>query len=73
MTFKDKTDMIAGLFKSPVQETVQGGDNTPLQHGNYYGGVYNKKKYMYSQILIETLPIDKLESFIKKQISYEII
>lgn len=71
MDFTEKTNLIASIFFSPEHEIV--GDNTPLQDGNYYGGTYNGRKYMYAQILIENLPIDKLEAFIKRQIGYETI
>lgn len=62
--------MIKTIFASPIQENVEGGDNTPLQDGKYYGGVYNGRKYLYSQLMIETFPIEKLEKVIKKQIGY---
>lgn len=65
---ESKLKMIASLFTEPVQEKVEGGDNSPLQHGNYYGGIYNGRKYLYSKIMIETLSLEKLESIIKKQI-----
>lgn len=69
--FLKKTDLIASIFASPTQEVVKSGDNTPLQDGNYYGGIYNGRKYLYSEIMIKTLSLEKLESFIKKQINHD--
>lgn len=39
-----------------------------MQHGEYYGGVYNGRKYMYSRQMIESMPEEKLESFIRGQL-----
>lgn len=65
---QEKLKLIATLFNEPLSEKVaETGDNVPLQHGNYYGGIYNKRKYLYSQIMIETLSLEKLEQIIKKQ------
>lgn len=52
---------------SPSEKPVP---NIPLQHGKYYGGVYNGRKFMYSELMIQTMTIEKLETFIKKQIGY---
>jgi len=46
------------------------GKSTYVQHGKYFGGWYNGKKYFYSEQLINHLPIEKLEKFIKSQINY---
>lgn len=66
---EDKLKLVASIFSEPLSEKVdETVDNVPLQHGNYYGGIYNGKKYMYSHLMIETLSIEKLERFIRKQI-----
>lgn len=65
---KAKLDMIAKLFSDPIEENVEKVDNAPLQEGKYYGGVYNGRKFLYSLLMIETLPADKLEQFIRKQL-----
>lgn len=46
------------------------GRSTYVQHGKYYGGVYNGKKYFYSEQLVDGLSLEKLESFIKRQIGW---
>lgn len=74
-----KLQLIRTIFSQTVEEKaekeLQEGEKPglfhALQHGKYYGGVYNNKKYMYSEKLIKTLPIEKLETFVKKQIGYE--
>lgn len=68
MELDKKLKMIRELFSDPIQENVEKGDNTPMQEGKYYGGVYNGRKFLYSILMIETLPADKLEQFIKKQL-----
>lgn len=67
---REKIDMIAKIFLDPLNEDVVEDSplQTPIQHGKYYGGVYNGRKYMYSESMIETLSIDKLEAVIRKQI-----
>lgn len=69
--FHEKTDLIASIFANPTQEAVKSGDNEVLRDGNYYGGIYNGRKYLYSEIMIKTLTLEKLEPFIKTQIRYE--
>lgn len=39
-----------------------------LKEGDYHGGVYNGKKYMYSKQMIQTLKPEKLQKFIYNQI-----
>lgn len=63
----EKLALIKTIFTSTVSEK---SESTPLQDGNYHGGVYNGKKYLYSDKMISTLSLEKLESFIKKQIGY---
>lgn len=67
MIMNEKLALIKTIFTSTVSEEAE---STPLQDGKYYGGVYNGRKYLYSDKMISTLSIEKLESFIKKQISY---
>lgn len=75
--FQTKLDLINQIFSQPVEmkleleEDEKKGLFHVLQHGKSYGGVYNGRRFLYSKRLIETLPIEKLESFIKKQINYE--
>lgn len=67
-----KLQLIAKIFTVMVQETAPNdstlGKLVPLQHGRFYGGVYNGRKFMYSSKMIEEMPLEKLEKFIKKQI-----
>lgn len=66
---KEKIEMIAAIFSEPLQENVKDSPvNGPVQHGKYYGGVYNNRKYMYSESMIEALSLEKLEATIRKQI-----
>lgn len=60
----EKEKIIAEIFKDPLQEDV----STPLQRGKYYGGVYNGKRFMYSDTLITSMSPEKLQSFIKRQV-----
>lgn len=67
----EKLKLISEIFSKPLVEVERPDMESPLlQHGKYYGGVYNGKKWMYSSQLIEKLSIERLEAFIKKQISY---
>lgn len=70
---EDKLKMISSLFTDKVTESVpsEPGQSTPLRSGKYYGGIYNGRKYLYSEQMIQTLSIEKLESFIKKQMAYD--
>lgn len=61
----EKLALIKTIFTSTVSEK---SESTPLQDDNYHGGVYNGRKFLYSDKLIGTLSVDKLERFIKKQI-----
>lgn len=71
----EKIEMIRKIFNEEFSE--ESGDEAEagvpgkigiVQHGGYYGGIFNARKYMYSQHLIESLSIEKLESFIRNQI-----
>lgn len=67
----EKLALIRSIFSKPLVEEGQRDMQSPLlQQGKYYGGVYNSKKYMYSSQLIEKMSLEKLERFIKKQISH---
>lgn len=67
----DKLKLIQNIFSQVETEDAPRDEKSPLlQHGKYYGGMYNGKKFMYSSHLIEKMPIDKLERFIKQQIGY---
>lgn len=66
----EKLQLIASIFKDSLTEVVP-NDSSPLQHGKYYGGVYNGRKHMFSSEMIEHYSLERLEQIIKKQISYE--
>ncbi len=63
----EKLALIAKIFKDPLTEAVKEDDATPLQHGNYFGGMVNGRKFMYSDAMIAALSIEKLERVIKNQ------
>lgn len=66
---EEKLEMIKGIFSEIKEETTPNAPpNIPVEKGGYVGGVYNGRKFMYSKHMIESLPKDKLESFIRKQI-----
>lgn len=67
---QDKLKLIASIFSSTVTEKAEDEDLPALRHGQYYGGIYNGKKYMYSDTMINSLTLEKLEKFIKGQIGY---
>lgn len=72
---ENKLQIIAKIFgraesEDSDPETLKDLPHAPLSHGKYYGGVYNGRKHMYSEIMIKTLSPEKLEAFIKKQIGY---
>lgn len=54
----------AAVDEIPVTE----GQSTFIQKGNYYGGVYNGKKLMYSDILLRSFTPEKLQALIKNQL-----
>lgn len=67
---KEKIAMIKSIFAKDFQQDA--GEGLPgifLNHGTSYGGLYGGRKYMYSAHMIESMPIEKLESFIKKQLA----
>lgn len=71
----EKLKVIQVIFSESKEEDapidVPEDVRAPLSHGKYYGGVYNGRKYMYSEKLINTMTPERLELFIKKQIGYQ--
>lgn len=65
--FKEKIVLINTLFGGSSTEENPNEDAV-VKHGKYYGGVYNGRKFMYSDMMIRTLTKEKLEAFIRKQI-----
>lgn len=76
---QEKVNLIKSIFQEAVTENTGQdllgaaiaevtGKSTYTQHGKYYGGVYNGRKYFYSHQLLEALSLGKLEALIKKQI-----
>lgn len=65
-----KLELIKKIFSQIQTENaaLEGPPIPIIQHGKYYGGVYNGRKFMYSEAMIGTLPIEKLEQIIKSQI-----
>lgn len=64
--------MVRSIFSESIEESPEAvPSNMPIKHGRYFGGIYNNRKYLYSESMIDILPIGKLESIIKKQIGYE--
>lgn len=68
----EKIKLIQSIFSGGLQTEESDSDGSPqlpiVQHGRFFGGVYNQKKYMYSEKMINDLSIEKLERFIKRQI-----
>lgn len=74
---EEKLKIIRTIFGQEQVEDTETTDNPvpkslPIQHGKYYGGVYNGRKYMYSEHMIQTLSAEKLEAVIKNQIGYSV-
>lgn len=69
---QEKLILIKSIFSQSLEEDAPNDSppNAPIQQGKYHGGVYNSRKYMYSEAMIQILPIDKLETIIKKQIGF---
>lgn len=71
---KEKLDIIKGIFQEQYQTESSGKPEGILgifglvQHGGYYGGMYEGRKHMYSTHMIERLSPEKLESFIRGQL-----
>lgn len=66
----EKLKLVKKIFSEVrEEESPDVPENVPIQSGKYYGGVYNGRKYMYSIGMIEKMSIEKLEAFIRKQIS----
>lgn len=59
-----KLDLIKKIFTTTLEE---GAESTPMQEGKYFGGVYNGRKFLYSEQMLEALSIEKLETFIRRQ------
>ncbi len=69
----EKIDLIKKIFTEDfTEEDIGEIDKTPAREfvkmGRCYGGVYKGRKYMYSYHLIQSLSLEKLESFIRGQI-----
>lgn len=71
----EKVAIIQKIFIE--QFTTESGDDADagvpgkvgiLKHGNYYGGIHNGRKYMYSESLINSYSPEKLEAFIRNQL-----
>lgn len=72
---KEKIAIIQKIFREGFEtETPEEADaGVPgtvgiIQHGGYYGGVYQGHKHMYSSQMIESMPLEKLETFIRGQL-----
>lgn len=61
---EQKLDLIKKIFTTTLEEEAE---STPMQEGKYYGGVYNKRKFLYSEQMIQALSIEKLEAVIRRQ------
>lgn len=68
--FKEKIALIHRIFASTLTENApeDSPPGAPLQQGKYYGGVYNGRKFMYSEQMLMLLTLEKLEAVIKKQL-----
>lgn len=57
---KEKKEILMEFFKDRY-----------VTEGDFHGGWYNGRKYMYSGIMIRTLSLEKLTKFITSQIGFE--